>query len=159
MEFHTAEVAHWRSSSIVETNPPGTGVVLNFSTCDGEWYDNIDDLSDSDCVQFRLTLTTDDGSLTPSIDEVVIEYSMDDSVLCVSQDVPNGTYPACGWNDLEPLTSYCWQVEASDGEASTAGPIWQFTTPKTDDVGQDVANRRYDFSLHGTDPNPFSRSA
>jgi len=54
-----------------------------------------------------------------------------------------GTTPQTFWPAtlLAPLTTYYWQVVARRGDASVAGPVWQFTTRR--DVTNDFA---YTFS-------------
>ncbi len=36
--------------------------------------------------------------------------------------------PSYGKEGLKPSTTYCWKVEACDGETCTEGPVWFFTT-------------------------------
>ena len=56
-------------------------------------------------------------------------YDADSGSLIDSvENVLNGSYVTCTWPGLSIHTTYHWQVEISDGDHSTAGPIWSFTT-------------------------------
>ena len=51
--------------------------------------------------------------------------NLENDVVAVAQGLSDAAYQA---NGLDPLSTYCWQVEACDAKVCTAGPVWTFTT-------------------------------
>jgi hypothetical protein len=45
-----------------------------------------------------------------------------------STNVASGSHATMTWSGLAPNTQYEWYVVASDGGATTTGPVWRFTT-------------------------------
>jgi hypothetical protein len=43
--------------------------------------------------------------------------------------VTSGTNACLAWPNLLPSSGYEWYVEVSDGQSTTTGPVWTFTTP------------------------------
>ncbi|WP_276501299.1 T9SS type A sorting domain-containing protein [Terrimonas pollutisoli] len=48
--------------------------------------------------------------------------------LGVLNNIPSGTTPCLGWNDLVYNTTYEWGLQLYDGQNITTGPLWSFTT-------------------------------
>lgn len=46
-----------------------------------------------------------------------------------ANNVASGSNICINWPNLEQSTVYEWYVEATDGENTTVGPLWSFTTP------------------------------
>jgi hypothetical protein len=44
-------------------------------------------------------------------------------------NVPSGTTPCYNWENLQRSVSYEWNMELYDGQNTTVGPVWSFTTP------------------------------
>lgn len=44
-------------------------------------------------------------------------------------NVPSGTNACLSWPNLLASSGYEWYVEVSDGQSTTTGPVWTFTTP------------------------------
>jgi len=44
-------------------------------------------------------------------------------------NVASGTNACLSWPNLLPSSGYEWYVEVSDGQSTTTGPVWTFTTP------------------------------
>ncbi len=49
-------------------------------------------------------------------------------VIATNSGVPSGTTSTAGWPGLNEATSYEWYVTVSDGESTTTGPVWNFST-------------------------------
>jgi hypothetical protein len=155
--FDAGQTADWESASIVKTTPSGTSVLAEYSPGAG-WYADITDVPDSRFLRFRLTLSTSNSSLTPTVDRVTLNYRGAPSLICSRSSVPSGTRPACPWIGLAPYTTYYWNVTADDGHTPTVeGPMWSFTTHGSDNPPQPVddlsiALPNHDITLLWTDP-------
>ena len=89
--FDAGEVVDWKTTSLNATIPTGTGVIVEF----GEeisgtwiWYPYLEDIPDSRRLKLRITLSTTDLALTPSVDRITVTYGTD-HVLRVPGDHAN----------------------------------------------------------------------
>jgi hypothetical protein len=98
------------------------------------WLDQFETDADS-----RFTLTYDMNDLPPF------------QMLGSSSGVPSGAGAAFVWSGLTPNTEYEWYATVNDGNVTTAGPIWSFTTSST--VGVEEAQVA-EIALAPIAPNP-----
>jgi len=75
--------------------------------------------------------------------------------------VSSGTNTCVSWPSLLPSAGYEWYVEVSDGQLTTTGPVWTFTTPaqsitRANAVSVEETNPDWSQSNHGIQiyPNP-----
>lgn len=57
-----------------------------------------------------------------------------DSLIGTDQGVPSGELASVGWEGLDPDTNYSWYAVADDGENTSTGGPWNFTTASVDYV-------------------------
>ena len=72
---------------------------------------------------------------TDSNSEFVLDYNMGSEPIQQIDNVNNvvsGSNVSFTWSSLSPETEYEWYVEVSDGNNTTMGPIWSFTTEEED---------------------------
>jgi len=92
--------------------PPGT--VIEGTSANLEWTDSDPDGHDLTYTVFLGTADAQTGLMRP-----------------IATDLPNPTYV---YDDLDPGETYLWKILATDGQATTEGPTWTFST-----VGSSVA--------------------
>ena len=75
-------------------------------------------------------------------------------------NVTSGTNACLSWPNLLASSGYEWYVEVSDGQLTTTGPVWTFTTPAQSitmaNVSVEGTNQDWSQSKHGIQiyPNP-----
>ena len=69
--------------------------------------------------------------------------------------VASGSNSQLTWSNLLPNTTYEWYVTVSDGQTTTSGPVWRFTTGDLVGVGE----LPIELGLDPVAPNPAVRAA
>ena len=73
--FDAGEIVNWKNSTVTLDTPPGTSVNIEYgenNSGEWRWYSNIKDVPDSRWLKIRILLTTENTSLTPSIDKISV---------------------------------------------------------------------------------------
>ncbi|MGB3006041.1 MAG: LamG-like jellyroll fold domain-containing protein [Chitinophagaceae bacterium] len=70
-------------------------------------------------------------SFTGSTSEFTLPVTLTQpfTLIGTNSNVASGSASCVNWPSLDQFTDYEWYVELNDGENTTTGPIWTFTTP------------------------------
>ncbi len=118
----TDEPVDWTSSTLDTITPPGTQVSVEYNG-----YSSIEEVPDSTELEIKITLETDDNTVTPTVHSICIGY-LETILIDTDLEVPSGERATCSWDNLEPFTTYGWYMKSCDGEYTTQSNTWSFTT-------------------------------
>jgi hypothetical protein len=85
----------------------------------------------SNQIQVKTYSPTLDQYNTASSSQFNLSYSMRDTnyhAIDTKSNVLSGSSVSTTWANLERLTQYQWYATINDGDSTTTGPLWSFTT-------------------------------
>jgi Concanavalin A-like lectin/glucanases superfamily/Secretion system C-terminal sorting domain/Calcineurin-like phosphoesterase len=88
-------------------------------------------LPDQNLLSVKTYSPYSNTSLTGASSSFTLPVNLSPSFTLIgtNANVPSGSVSCFTWPLLEQSSEYEWYVEVSDGETTTTGPVWTFTTP------------------------------
>jgi hypothetical protein len=95
------------------------------------------------------------SSLTGSSSDFSLAVSLSQSFKMVGEiNITSGSLACINWPSLDPSGNYEWYVELYDGQNTTTGPVWTFTTPANQ---QPITIKQDNFTDKTTDSYGFKK--
>ena len=126
--LNAGSVVEWTNPAITATIPMNASVVVNYGeNTTGSWryYEDITSLPACRWLKVQVNLTTNNITLTPSVDKISLSTR---SLLRTNSRISDGTNATFQWTGRSLNTWYYWQVRIFNPVDSAYSPVWNFKT-------------------------------
>jgi len=126
--LNAGSIVEWANPVINATIPVNASVVVAYGeNTTGSWryYEDITLLPSCRWMKVRVNLTTNNITLTPSVDKIRLSTR---TLLHTDTNVSDGTNATYQWTGRSLNTWYYWQVRIFNSIGSAYGPVWDFKT-------------------------------